>query len=293
MVPAGAHRRDLGERGAAGEVGRGAHAPLERDPAFAGGAVDALLPVPGASRFAAQSADPEEDLDQPVVLEGLDPPGDALVEPPLVGLGGGRRRVRAVEVHRDLRRDGSLGGQVTDVGDQRRVPQPTAQCRDPVGQDVVAGFPGDHGAGRDGPLVGVERPRLDVGVEPRVELHRSERNAPVPQVVDRGDDRRRGVRPRFGPVPVGGAVVGPVGRPAGQLVGPAAWPDGPGPLLQQRSPGLQAGSGAGAGEHAELGAEPARHPVQVPVPTDADRPAVEPDRLLVEILERGEHHGAS
>ena len=81
-----AHRRDLSERRGLGHVGRSAHAPLQRDAALTSGTIDSLLPRPGPARNLAQSAHAEEDLDQPVVLERLDAPRDALIQPPLVRL---------------------------------------------------------------------------------------------------------------------------------------------------------------------------------------------------------------
>ena len=115
-------------------------------------------------------------------------------------------------------------------------PRRAREVGDAVGQDVGTGLPGHHRRRRHDPLVGVERPQVDVGVEPRVELHAAERDAPLAQVVDRGDDRAGRVVARLGAVPVGGAVVGPVRRPGSEGVGPAARSHGAGPLEQQRGP---------------------------------------------------------
>ena len=76
---------------------------------------------------------------------------------------------------------------------------------------------------RHDPLVGVERAQHLVRVQPRVELHGADRDAPG----SRGR-RRSATRPDvdrvagLGAVPVGGAVVGPVRRPPAERVAVAA-----------------------------------------------------------------------
>ena len=88
--------------------------------------VDALLPRGGAARRA-QAAHAEEALDQPVVLEHLDAPRDALVEQPLVQLGVLRMRAVGVDPHRELVEVRRLRRQVPAVRDQRPPAEPLAQ----------------------------------------------------------------------------------------------------------------------------------------------------------------------
>ena len=193
-------------------AGRG-HAPLQGDAPLAGGPVDALLPRPRPARPLPQAADAEEHLDQPVVLEGLDAPGQALVEPALVDLGGGGRGVGAVDVHGDLGGDRRLGREVADVGDQRRIAQPGAQVGDAVGQDVGPLLPGDHARWAAPPT---RRCRTGAARRAGRTTSRAARRRSgtpcVAQVVDGGDDRAGDVVAGLGAVPVGGAVVGPVRR---------------------------------------------------------------------------------
>ena len=293
VVAAGSHRGHLRERRGLREVRRRAHAPLQGDAPVGRGPVDALLPRPGPARFASQSLDTEEHLDQPVVLEGLDTPGDALVEPAFVALRRGGHGVRTVDVDGNLLGDRRVRSEVTDVRDERRVAEPVTQCSDAVGQHVGTGLPREHRGRRDDPLVGVERAALDVRVEPRVELHRTDRHPRVAEPLDRGDDRSGDVVAGFGPVPVGGAVVGPVRGTACERVGPAAGPDGPGTPEQQRAPCIEALPRTGSGEHRHLGAEPGGDPVEIAVPTDADGAAVEADGLVVEVAERCHQQGSA
>ena len=166
----------------------------------------------------------------------------------------------------------------TRGGWPRRAPQ----VGDAVGQDIGTRLPGHQRRRRHDPLVGVERPQVDVRVEPRVELHAAEGDAPLAQVVDRGDDRAGRVVARLGAVPVGGAVVGPVRRSGSEGVGPAARSHGAGPLEQQPTPLVEARPRPVAGEDQQLGREAGVDPFQVAVPPAADRAAVQPDGLLVE-----------
>ena len=131
VVAARPHRRDLGERGGLGEVGRRGHAPLQRDAPLAGrpGRCPPARPGPRPGRFA-QAAHPEEHLDQPVVLEASRRPSS----------GTGRasaRRPRASRARRSRRRRtraprppcGDVGREVPDVGHERRVAEPARAAR--------------------------------------------------------------------------------------------------------------------------------------------------------------------
>ena len=132
-----------------------------------------------------------------------------------------------------------------------------------------------------------------MGIEPRVELDGAERHVLGPQVLDGGDHRPGGVEARLGLVPVGGAVVGPVRGLGGEGVGPAAGADGAGPLEEDPAPFGDAGPGAVAGDHREVGGEAGGHRGEVAVPPAADGAAVEAHRLVVEGVERGEQQRAA
>ena len=62
---------------------------------------------------------------------------------------------------------------------------------------------------------------------------------------------------------------------------------------RRSAPGVEAGPGPVAGDHRQLGGEPRRHRVEVAVPAAPDRAAVQPDRLLVEGVERGDEQRAA
>ena len=240
----------------------------------------------GAARLGPHLAHAEEDLDQPVVLEGLDAPGPALIEPALVGLGSGGRGVVAVDPSRGLRRHRRVRREVADVGHQRRVSQAAGagrRCR--RGARRVALLPGDHGARRHHPLVGVERAQLDVGVEPRVELHRADGDVVGPEVVDGGDDRPGDIVTGLGLVPVGRAVVGPVRRARPEGVGPATRAHGARRVEQHLPPGVEGGAGSVGRQHGQVGGEAGGHRLEIAVPAAAQGPAVQADRLLVEGVE--------
>ncbi len=98
----------------------------------------------------------------------------------------------------------------------------------------------------------------------------ADRHAARFEVVDRGDDRRRGVEARLGAVPVRAAVVGPVRQPRAEHVGsraPArATPDA---ARSSRGPAREALARAVARDDRELGREAGFHLVDVAVPAHA------------------------
>ena len=143
MVAARADRRHVAEPARLREVGRRRHAPLRVEVARAEPGVDAFLPRRGPPRRA-QPAHAEEALDQPVVLEHLDAPGDRLVEQSLVQLAVLRMRTVAVDPHRELVAVRRLRRQVPAVRDERAPAEAFAQRAHAVGQHVGARLPADH-----------------------------------------------------------------------------------------------------------------------------------------------------
>ncbi len=248
---------------------------------------------------AAQPAHTEEALDQPVVLEHLDAPGDALVEQALVQLGVLRVRAITVGPHRDVARVIRLGREVPAVHDQRPSAQALAQSGDSVGQHVGTRLPANHARRRDHPLVGVERAQDLVRIPPRVELHCTDGRAACFEVVDSRDDRRRDVESGFGAVPVRAAVVGPVGEPGTQHVGVARGCGDIGALAEDPVPTVETVARSVAGDDRELGDEAFLDLVDVAVPTDAQArvrlflPRGNADDLFVKRQHRRDQHRAT
>ncbi len=226
-----------------------------------------------------QAAHTEKALDEPVVLEHFHAPGDGLVEKTLVQLGVLRMRAVAVGPHRHVAGVRRLRAEMPAVRDEGTPPEPFAQRGNAIGQHVGTGFPPNHAGRRDDPLVGIKRAQHFVRVPPRVELDRTDRHTARLEIIDRRDDRRRGVESRLGAIPVRAAVVGPVGEPGPEHVGISRRCGHAGCLPEQATPAREAVAHSIAGDDRELGRESCLHVVDVAVPArgrpapDCSRPA--------------------
>ena len=75
------------------------------------------------------------------MLEGLDTPGDALVEPAFIGVRCARGGVLAVDPRRGLGGHWGVRGEMANVSDERQIVQPLPQRGDAVGEDVGPHIP--------------------------------------------------------------------------------------------------------------------------------------------------------